>query len=150
MTLGLTLAQASVIVDEALKAARSASLAPITVVALDAGGHIVAVKKEDNSSTLRVEIARGKAAAALGMGRSSRDLEGMGTARPVFVGSIAAASDGRFVPAPGGVLVLDANNTIIGAIGASGDTSDADERCVIAGIRAAGLASYPAEPQPAE
>src|SRR5690625_3007223 len=76
MTLGLTLSQASVIVDEALKAARSANLAPITLVALDAGGHVVVAKREDNSSTLRIEIARGKAAAALGMGRSSRDLEG--------------------------------------------------------------------------
>jgi uncharacterized protein GlcG (DUF336 family) len=42
------------------------------------------------------------------------------------------------VPVPGGVLVRR-NGEIIGAVGISGDTSDNDEICAVAGIEAAGL-----------
>jgi uncharacterized protein GlcG (DUF336 family) len=63
--------------------------------------------------------------------------------------SLAAASSGRFVPVPGGVLVLDGDEKVIGAVGISGDTSEKDEYCAIQGINAAGLAPAPAEPDPA-
>lgn len=43
------------------------------------------------------------------------------------------------MPIPGGVLIRDANNAIIGAVGVSGELSDNDEICAIAGITAAGL-----------
>jgi uncharacterized protein GlcG (DUF336 family) len=43
------------------------------------------------------------------------------------------------VPAAGGVLVTDAAGAIIGAVGVTGDTSDNDETCALAGIAAAGL-----------
>ena len=46
---------------------------------------------------------------------------------------------GALVPVPGGVLVLDDDDTIIGAVGASGDTSDNDEAAVVAGIESVGL-----------
>ena len=62
-----------------------------------------------------------------------------GTKRP----SLAAASDGRFVPVTGGVLVRDAAGDVIGAVGISGDTSDNDEKCAVAGIAAAGLKADP-------
>jgi len=39
----------------------------------------------------------------------------------------------------GGVLILDAQGAAIGAVGVSGDTSDNDEHCALAGIAAAGL-----------
>ena len=45
---------------------------------------------------------------------------------------------GKVVPAAGGVLIMD-GVTIIGAVGASGATSEEDEACAIAGIQAAGL-----------
>jgi uncharacterized protein GlcG (DUF336 family) len=47
-------------------------------------------------------------------------------------------SGGKVVPVPGGVLILG-DNTIIGAVGVSGGTSDEDEACAIEGIRASGL-----------
>lgn len=140
----LTLAQASVIVDQALVAGRAARLAPLTVVALDAGGHVVACKREDGSGIVRFEVAFGKAWAALGMGRPSRDFEALSGSRPAFVGALASVAQGRFVPVPGGVLVLGPDQRVIGAIGVSGDTSDADEACAIAGIGAIGLPSNPA------
>ena len=139
----LTLALASIIVDTALKTAREKNFAPLTVAVLDAGGHLVAFKREDKSGILRFDIAFGKAWGALGMGFGSRTLFERAEKTPMFFTALAAASGGRVVTNPGGVLIRDANGEIIGAVGISGDTSDNDEICAIAGIAAAGLKADP-------
>ena len=51
--------------------------------------------------------------------------------------------DGRLVPVPGGVLIKNESGAVIGAVGVSGDTSDRDEECALAGISAADLAAQP-------
>jgi uncharacterized protein GlcG (DUF336 family) len=138
----LTLSQASIMVDAALAKGRELSLAPMTVVVLDAGGHAVAMKREDGSGILRVEIASGKAWGALAIGAGSRvlaDRVGTGPAGEAFVSAAAMASGGRLVPVAGGVLVRSSEGAIIGAVGVSGDLSDKDEACAVAGIAAAGL-----------
>jgi len=137
--MSITLAQASTIVDVALKKGRDSKLAPLTVAVLDAGGHLVAFKREDKSGILRFDIAFGKAWGALGMGFGSRTLASRAAKTPQFFTMLAAASGGRMVTNPGGVLIKDADGTIVGACGISGDTSDKDEMCAIAGIEAAGL-----------
>jgi uncharacterized protein GlcG (DUF336 family) len=142
--MSLTLGQASTILDVALQKARDSKLAPLTVAVLDAGGHLVAFKREDNSGILRFDIAYGKAWGALGMGFGSRTLAGRAAKTPQFFTMLAAASGGRMVTNPGGVLIRDQdNNNVIGACGISGDTSDKDEMCAIAGIEAAGLKADP-------
>ena len=70
---GLTLDQASTIVDKALEKGRELKLHPLTVVVLDAGGQLKALKREDGSSLLRPEIAGGKAWGVLGMGFGGRE-----------------------------------------------------------------------------
>ena len=135
----VTLEQASTIVDVALRRGRESSCAPLTVAVLDAGGHLVAFKREDRSGIMRFDIAFGKAWGALGMGFPSRTLGERAEKHPVFFQAIAAVSQGRFVPAPGGVLVRGGDGSIIGAVGVSGDSSDKDEICAVAGIAAAGL-----------
>ncbi len=87
----------------------------------------------------RFEVARGKAWAALGVGTSSRAFGAANEQRPAFLGAVSDATDGRAVPVAGGVLVIDAADEIIGAVGVSGDTSDADEAVAVVGIEAAGL-----------
>jgi uncharacterized protein GlcG (DUF336 family) len=139
----LTLAQASTILDVALKTGRDAKFAPLSVAVLDSGGHLVAFKREDKSGILRFEIAFGKAWGALGMGFGSRTLAGRVSRSQMFFTALASASDGRFVPVTGGVLVRDGAGDVIGAVGISGDTSDNDEKCAIAGITAAGLKPDP-------
>ena len=139
----VTLAQASTIVDVALKHGRETNCAPLTVAVLDAGGHLVAFKREDKSGILRFDIAYGKAWGALGMGFGSRTLFERAANAAQFFTSLAAASGGRLVPNPGGVLLRDAGGDVIGAVGISGDTSDKDEACAIAGIQAAGLKADP-------
>ena len=110
---------------------------------LDDGGHLVAFKREDKSGILRHEIAYGKAWGALGMGFGSRTLFERAEKTPMFFTALTAASGGRVVTNPGGVLVRDGAGDIIGAVGISGDTSDNDEACAIAGIEAAGLKADP-------
>jgi uncharacterized protein GlcG (DUF336 family) len=139
----LTLAQASTIVDVALKTGRDNKFQPLTVAVLDAGGHLVAFKREDKSGILRFDIAFGKAWGALGMGFGSRTLAGRAPKQPAFFTALAAASGGRLVPAPAGVLIRDKDGDVIGAVGISGDVSDNDEKCAIAGIEAAGLTADP-------
>ncbi|GLK74030.1 heme-binding protein [Ancylobacter dichloromethanicus] len=137
----LTLAQASTIATVTLETARGSGAQPLTVVVLDAGGHIKAALREDGSGIARFEIAFGKAWGALGMGISSRGLAARAAKFGGFFTALAAATDGRMVPVPGGVLVKDDHGRIIGAVGVSGDTSDVDETCAVAGVAAAGLAA---------
>jgi uncharacterized protein GlcG (DUF336 family) len=139
----LTLAQATTILDTALKKGREKNFAPLSVALLDAGGHLVAFKREDKSGILRFDIAFGKAWGALGMGFGSRTLFERAEKAPMFFTSLTAASGGRVVPNPGGVLIRDSAGTAIGAVGISGDTADNDEICAIAGIEAAGLKADP-------
>lgn len=144
----LPLQTANAIAGEALRLARAEGMLPLTVVVLDAGGKLVAAQSEDGAGLARFDIAFGKAWGALGMGISSRLIRDRLAARPAFQNAVAAATGGRFVPVPGGVLVEDAGGTTIGAVGISGDTSEKDEYCAIVAIRAAGLACEPAEPDP--
>jgi len=137
--MSVTLAQASSIVDATLKKARELKQMSQTVVVLDGGGHLVCAKREDGSGILRFEIAVGKAYGALGMGWGSRTMMERAAQNPNFLTAIAAASGGRLVPNPGGILIRDAENRVLGAVGISGDTGDNDEIIGVAGIEAAGL-----------
>lgn len=137
---------AETIVDAALKAGAAAGLLPLTVAVLDVGGHLVVLKRQDGSGNLRADVAIGKAWGALGMGISSRTIRDRLKERPAFQGALAAASDGRFIPVPGGVLALNAAGEVIGAVGISGDASDKDEYAAITGVHKAGLRSQPEQP----
>jgi uncharacterized protein GlcG (DUF336 family) len=139
---GITLRQASTIVEAALGKARATSCAPLAVAVLDPGGHLTAFAREDGAGILRPQIALGKAWGALGMGMGTRAFARRVAEQPAqqaFFGALYAASEGRVFPAPGGVLIRDGAGALLGAVGISGDVSDKDEACALAGIEAAGL-----------
>lgn len=135
----LTLAQARTLIDGALAAARAQGYKPMGVVVVDAAAQLVASAREDGASALRLDIALGKASAAVGMGSNSRALAARAKDLPAFFGTIATNSRQAFMPQTGAVLITDATGAMIGAAGASGGTGDEDEQIVIAGIAAAGL-----------
>ena len=139
----ITLAEASVIITTAISTAREKAFAPLTVVVLDAGGHLVAAQREDDSGILRFDLAFGKAYGALGFGSGSRTLAGRAPKVPMFFNAAVAASEGRLVPVPGGVLIRDAQGRISGAVGISGNSGDNDEIAAIAGIEHTGLLADP-------
>jgi uncharacterized protein GlcG (DUF336 family) len=135
----IQLAQADAIADAVLAQGRSLKFQPLTVAILDAGGHLVVLKRDDHSSLLRPEIATGKAWGALGLGFGGRELARRAERFPAFFTALNAMSSGRMVPVAGGALIRDAAGSILGAIGVSGDTSDNDERCLIPAVASQGL-----------
>ena len=92
---------------------------------------------------LRPQISAGKAYGALAVGAGSRWLNAQAAERPHFLEGLNGVAGGRIVPVPGGVLVRDQDGDIIGAVGISGDASDKDEICAVAGIEAAGFTADP-------
>lgn len=139
--MSLTLAQAQQIISAALETSKEMGLAPMGIAVLDASGNLKAFASEDGASMFRFDIARAKAWGSVGMGVSSRTLGERAKSNPNFFVSLAATSDGRFLPQTGAVVIKDAQGTLLGAVGASGGTGDEDELICMAGVAAAGLAS---------
>jgi uncharacterized protein GlcG (DUF336 family) len=138
---GIQLKQALTMIENGLSLARQTSMSPLTLVVLDSGGHVKASASEDGSGTVRYKIAKGKAAAALGMGFGTRQLHTLirqGTLPEMFANTINGANHGEFIPLPGGVLILD-DQQIIGAMGVSGASSDQDEQIAVSSIESQGL-----------
>ncbi len=135
----LTLEKAKYIIEIAFEKAADLKLNPMAVAVLDAGGHLKAFQAQDGTSLLRPQIAHGKAYGALALGMGSRALNRAADERPNFATAINTLAGGALVPVPGGVLIRAGNGSIIGAAGVTGDLSDRDEACAIAGIEAAGF-----------
>jgi uncharacterized protein GlcG (DUF336 family) len=134
----LTLDVARKIHDAALEKAVEKKLKPVVITILDARGAVKVTAAQDGTSLLRAEVAHGKAFGALAMGMGSRALYQRAQEQAYFIDAVNTLAQGRLVPVPGGVLIKD-GTTLLGAVGVSGDTSDNDEICAIAGIEAVGL-----------
>jgi uncharacterized protein GlcG (DUF336 family) len=134
----LTLDIARKILDVALAKGVEKKLKPLVVTILDVRGCVKISAAQDGTSLLRGEIAHGKAYGALAMGIGSRALFQRAQEQAYFISAVNMLAQGRMVPVPGGVLIQD-GDVLLGAVGVSGDTSDNDEACAIAGIEAAGL-----------
>jgi uncharacterized protein GlcG (DUF336 family) len=137
-TMAVTLANAQTIIKTAMVKGHELGLKPLTVAVLDAGGHLMALEREDGSSNLRPEIAQGKARGAVSLGMGSRAIGARAEQQAYFVQSVNAVAGGSLIPVAGGVLIKE-DGKIIGAVGITGDTSDNDEICAIAGIEAIGF-----------
>lgn len=135
----ITRSQARTIIDAAFAKGDALRLKPLSVAVLDPGGHLIAFERGDGASLMRAQIATGKAAGALALGLSSRKIADMAAERPSFVASLGPIAPTGIVPAAGGVIVVDVDGNPLGAVGVTGDTSDNDEICALAGIEAAGL-----------
>jgi uncharacterized protein GlcG (DUF336 family) len=137
----VSLDQANAIIAAALAKGAELGLKPLSVVVLDAGGHPIAFQRQDGASSLRFAIAAGKAGGALALGISSRKIADMAAERPSFVASLGPIAPFGVIPAAGAVIILGEGGRPIGAVGITGDTSDNDEACALAGIAAAGLSA---------
>lgn len=137
--LRITHAQAKTIIDAAFAKGKALGLKPLSVAVLDPGGHLIAFERADGASLMRFQIAIGKAAGALSLGVSSRAIGEMAAERPTFIASLGPVSPAGVVPAAGGIIVVDGSSNPLGAVGVTGDTSDNDEICAIAGIEATNL-----------
>ena len=135
----ISIFQANAVVAAAFDRGVELGLKPLTVAVLDAGGCVITLQRQDGSSTLRPQIACGKASSALSMGMSTRLLAEMASERPAFVSALNSIAPNGIIPAAGGVIIVNAAGASIGAVGVTGDTSDNDETCALHGIVASGL-----------
>ena len=136
---GITLRKARTIVRKALEKGREMELKPLSVVVLDAGGHVIAFEREDGASPGRFDIAHGKAYGSVMLGISGTAQRDRAEAQAYFMAAMNGLYGGKLVPVPGGVLVRDKRGEILGAVGVTGDTSENDAAAALAGIDAAGL-----------
>jgi len=137
--MSITLKQANTIIEKGFAKAREMKIKPLGIVVLDASGHIVSAQREDGASMFRLDVAQGKAWAAVAMGASSKALAKRAKDNPNFFVALAATAEGKFLPQTGAALIKDKDGTILGAAGGSGGTGEEDEACCVAGIEAAGL-----------
>ena len=135
----LTLKQAKDIIQAALDTQKEKGFKPMAVVVLGTGGTIKASESQDGTSALRPKIAHGKAFGAYSLGLGSRALFERAKAEPFFIQAMNSLCDGALVPVPGGVLIRSADGVLLGAVGVTGDISDNDEICCVAGIESVGL-----------
>ncbi len=142
----ISLETADLIVNTALAKGQEMGLQPLTVAVLDAGGQLKVLKRADGSSLAREEIAIGKATSCLTLGFGGREMARRSQKMGPFMTALEVITNGRCVPVPGGVLVKDAEGTVVGAVGVTGDLSENDEVCAVAGIQAAGLQADTGDP----
>lgn len=137
---GIDLDSANRIIETGMRMAREHKHMPLTFCVLSAGGMLVSMQRDDNSSIMRFEIAYGKAWACLALHHSTNFMEKvMVGMRPHFVDSLPVAAHGKFVPALGGVLIRGHDNKILGALGITGDTGENDEWVGVEAINQCGF-----------
>jgi uncharacterized protein GlcG (DUF336 family) len=128
----LTLAEAERLAKSAVATARDKGLNPMSVSVIDASGELKFALREDGAGLAGVDIALGKARAALTFGCTSRQIADALAGNPLAGPSVLATLKGRVLLLPGGVLIHDPEGAAIGAIGAAGDAPDNDEAIVLA------------------
>ncbi len=137
--MSISLRRARTIIRKALEKGREMELKPLSVVVLDAGGHVQAFEREDGAAPGRFPIAHGKAYGAVMLGMAGTAQMKRAEDQAYFMAAVNGVYGGQVIPVPGGVLVRDKKGAVIGAIGVTGDTSDNDAIAAMAGVDAVGL-----------
>jgi len=135
----ISLRKAKSIIRTALSKGKELGLKPLSVVVLDAGGHVIAFEREDGAAPGRFAIAHGKAYGSVMLGMAGTAQMARADQQAYFMDAVNGVFGGNVIPVPGGVLVRDKKGSVIGAIGVTGDSSDNDLIAALAGIEAAGL-----------
>ena len=135
----ISMNRARTMIRKAMQKGRELELNPLSVVVLDAGGHVKAFEREDGAAPGRFAIAHGKAYGAVMLGMAGTAQMARAEQQAYFMAAVNGAYNGQVIPVPGGVLVRDKRGVVIGAVGVTGDTSDNDAICATVGIEAANL-----------
>jgi uncharacterized protein GlcG (DUF336 family) len=123
------------LLDAAQAAAEELGVA-MALAVVDAGGHPVAMRRMDGASTIAGDTVVPKARTAIHFGRPTADVVESARRNPEVYGSFLEVSESRLVLSMGGIPIRDPDDTIVGAIGASGGTGEEDIRVSTAGVEA--------------
>ena len=135
----ISLRKARTIIRKALEKGREMELKPLSVVVLDAGGHVQAFEREDGAAPGHFAIAHGKAYGAVMLGMAGSAQMKRAEDQAYFMAAVNGVFGGQVIPVPGGALLRDKKGDVIGAVGVTGDSSDNDAIAAMAGIEAAAL-----------
>ena len=134
----VTLDQARTAIAATFAKGAEMGLNPLSAVVVDAGGHVIAFERQDGASPGRFAIAQGKAFGAVMLGMPGSAQFARAEQQAYFMSAVNGVFGGQVVPVPGGILIKD-GDTVIGALGVTGDTSDNDAEAGMAGLAAAAL-----------
>jgi uncharacterized protein GlcG (DUF336 family) len=135
----ISIRKARQIVKGTFAKGREMELKPLSVIVLDAGGHVKAFEREDGAAPGRFAIAQGKAYGAVMLGMAGTAQMARAEQQAYFMAAVNGVYGGQVVPVPGGVLLRDKKGAVIGAVGVTGDTSDNDAEAALAGLALAQL-----------
>lgn len=105
---------------------------PMCFSIVDVAGYVTSVHRMEGAGWATVDLATGKARAAVAFGQPTAELANRWAQATLFASALIAQTGGSMVPAPGGVLITAADGSIIGALGASGGTGAQDNSVVTA------------------
>jgi uncharacterized protein GlcG (DUF336 family) len=105
----------------------------VSVVTVDAGGHLVTVHRMDGASWLTVDIAAAMAYTAAAFKTRAANLAG--SADQPWFRSLTILSEGKVLPANGGIPI-EVGGEVVGAVGVSGGSNAQDQECSEAGLEA--------------
>jgi uncharacterized protein GlcG (DUF336 family) len=135
----ISLRKARTIIRKTFDKGQEMDLKPLSIVVLDAGGHVQAFERADGASPGRFAIAHGKAYGAIMLGMAGTAQMNRAEDQAYFIAAVNGVFGGQVIPVPGGILVRGRKGEVIGAVGVTGDTSDNDAAAGLAGIEGAGL-----------
>jgi glc operon protein GlcG len=125
----LSLAAARAIIAAAEAEAKARALG-VVIVVVDDAGNIIQLSRMDSAQVASVNVGIGKARTAAIYRRPSRDFE-----EQIKNGRVAALALADATPLQGGVPIR-IDGRVVGAVGVSGDSPQADEDIAIAGAKA--------------
>jgi uncharacterized protein GlcG (DUF336 family) len=129
----VTTEQAEAILQAGVREARGEGLL-MNVAVVDVGGNLKAFTRMDGAWLGSIDIAIKKARTARLFDMESGDLEPM--VQPGKSLYHIEFSNGGLIPFPGGIPLTTGDGQVVGAVGASGSTPDADRRVAQAGVSA--------------
>jgi len=111
-----------------------------TVAVVDEGGHLIALGRMDGAFSLSAQIAEAKAVGPAVWYRDGASLKALQAERPAFFEAVGRLTRVPLIPGLGSAL-LRRDGRALGGVGISGGSSEEDQECVEAGLRAIRLES---------
>ena len=127
--------QARRIIDAAQRHAFSLEIA-VTVAVVDEGGLVKAIDRMDGAPPLSAQIAEAKAQGAAVWHRDGHVLAEVAQQRAGFVSAVSQMTRLPLIAGGGSIVIRDADENVLGAVGVSGGTPEQDRECCDAGIAA--------------
>lgn len=139
----LTLKSAQTIIDAALAGGRTGPERRIAVAVCDAGGHPLALGREEEAAPLLAHIAQAKAFTCIAYGKSTDAVREWAEETPIWFHGVARVAEHRMglplIGSKGGVYIRDGEGRMLGAVGVAGEAGEQDEKLAVTGIEAAGF-----------